>query len=56
MKPRRIVAGALVVLGAILMFAAPGAEPLGGAIVMVLGVLLEIAGIALERRQKGRDR
>jgi hypothetical protein len=55
-KPRRIVAGALLALGAILMFAAPGAEPLGGAIVMGLGVLVEIAGIAFERRQKERGR
>lgn len=51
MKPRRIVAGVLVVLGAVLMFAAPEAESLSGAIVMGLGVLIEIAGIALERRR-----
>jgi len=50
-KLRRIVAGVLVVLGAVLMFAAPEAAPLGGAIVMGLGVLIEIAGIALERRR-----
>lgn len=50
-KTRRIVAGALIVLGAALMFAAPESEALGGAIVMALGVLLEIAGIALERRR-----
>jgi hypothetical protein len=50
-KPRRIVAGVLVVLGAVLMFAAPEAEPLSGAIVMGLGVLIELAGIALERRR-----
>jgi hypothetical protein len=51
-----MLAGALVVLGAVLMFAAPGAAPLGGAIVMGLGVLIEIAGIALERRRKERGR
>ena len=51
MKPRRIVAGALVVLGGVLMFAAPETETLSGAIVLGLGVLLEIAGIALERRR-----
>jgi len=50
-KPRRIVAGVLVVLGAMLMFAAPEAETVAGAIVMGLGVLVEIAGIALERRR-----
>ena len=51
MKPRRIVAGVLVVLGAVLMFAAPETESLSGAIVMGLGVLIEIGGIALERRR-----
>ena len=51
MKARRIVAGVLVVLGAVLMFAAPEAEYVAGAIVMGLGVVLEIAGIALERRR-----
>ena len=51
MKPRRIVAGVLVVLGAVLMFAAPEDESLSGAIVMGLGVLIEIAGIAFERRR-----
>jgi hypothetical protein len=45
---RRIIAGLLVVAGALLMFAAPEDMP-AGAIVMGLGVLLEIAGIALER-------
>jgi len=50
-KARRIVAGVLVVLGAVLMFAAPEAEYVAGAIVMGLGVVLEIAGIALERRR-----
>ncbi len=51
MKTRRMVAGALVVIGALLMFAAPEAESVAGAIVMGLGVLVEIAGIALERRR-----
>lgn len=51
MKPRRIAAGVLVVLGALLMFAAPEAEFLSGAVVMGFGVLMEIAGIALERRK-----
>lgn len=52
MKPRRIVAGVLVLLGAVLMFAAPETESLSGAIVMGLGVLIEIGGIALERRRR----
>jgi hypothetical protein len=51
-KPRRIIAGVLVVLGALLMFAAPETESFSGAIVMGLGVLLEITGIALERRRR----
>ena len=48
MKPRRLIAGALVILGGVLMFAAP--QTPSGAVVMALGVLIEIAGIALERR------
>ena len=46
---RRVVAGVLIVLGAVLMFAAP--ETLSGVIVIVLGLAIEIAGIALERRR-----
>jgi hypothetical protein len=49
-KPRRIVAGVLVVLGAVIMFAA--AQTPAGAAVMALGVLVELAGIALERRRR----
>lgn len=45
---RRIFAGLLIAAGAVLMFAAPEDTP-AGAIVMGLGVLVEIAGIALER-------
>lgn len=52
MKPRRIVAGALVVVGAVLMLIAPAQAPLGGAIVMGLGVLIEIAEIALKRYRR----
>ena len=48
MKPRRIVAGVLVVLGVVLMFAAPETESLSGAIVMGLGVLIEIGARALK--------
>lgn len=39
----------LIVFGAVLMFAAP--ETLSGLVVIVLGVAIEIAGIALERRR-----
>jgi hypothetical protein len=46
---RRVVAGMLIVFGAVLMFAAP--ETLSGALVVALGVAIEIAGIALERRR-----
>jgi uncharacterized membrane protein YccC len=45
-RPRRALALFLVVLGGVLMFLAP---PIwGGLVVLVLGVLLELAGIALE--------
>jgi hypothetical protein len=52
MKLRRTIAGLLVVLGAVLMFAAPETETASGAIAMGLGVLIEIVGIALERRRR----
>lgn len=39
----------LIVFGAVLMFAAP--ETLSGLVVIVLGVAIETAGIALERRR-----
>jgi hypothetical protein len=44
-----VVAAVLIVFGAVLMFAAP--ETLSGLVVIVLGVAIEIAGIALERRR-----
>lgn len=43
------MAAVLIVFGAVLMFAAP--ETLSGLAVIVLGVVIEIAGIALERRR-----
>ena len=50
-NPRtRISAVILVVLGAILMFLAPQAWP--GALVLGLGVVLELVGIALEHMAK----
>ena len=48
MKPRRIVAALLIVIGAVAMFAAP--KTLGGILMIAAGVLIEILGIALERR------
>jgi hypothetical protein len=48
MKPRRLVAGVLVVLGAVLMFAAPAT--MSGVALIGLGILVEIVGIMLERR------
>jgi membrane-bound ClpP family serine protease len=49
-KPRRIAAGALIVLGAVLMFAA--AQTPAGAAVMILGVVVEIAGIFIDKRRR----
>lgn len=49
-RTRRISAVTLVVLGAILMFLAPEAWP--GALVLGLGVVLELVGIALEHKAK----
>jgi drug/metabolite transporter (DMT)-like permease len=58
MKPRRILAAVLVVLGALLMLLAPQTLFTGqsgiGAIVILAGVVIEIAGIALERRARRR--
>jgi len=49
-RTRRASAVIMVVLGAILMFLAPEAWP--GALVLILGVVLELAGIALEHKAK----
>ncbi len=48
-KPRRIVAGVLVVLGGVLMWLAPDASTLG-LIVLLLGIAIEIVGIYLEHK------
>lgn len=45
---RRTAAAILVVLGAILMFLAP--EVWQGAVLLVLGIVLELLGIALEHK------
>lgn len=49
-RSRRISAVILVVLGAMLMFLAPQAWP--GALVLGLGIVLELVGIALEHKAK----
>lgn len=47
-RSRRLLAGFLVVLGGALMFLAP--EMWGGVALLVLGVAIELAGIALEHK------
>lgn len=49
-RARRTVAVIMVMLGAILMFLAPETWP--GGLVLVLGIVLELAGIAMEHRAK----
>lgn len=49
-RTRRTIAVLMVVMGAILMFLAPEAWP--GGLVLVVGVILELAGIALEHKAK----
>lgn len=55
MKPRRMLAIALIVLGMVLLIAVPesaGAPPNGAAAALiVIGLLVEIIGIALEHRR-----
>lgn len=47
-RSRRVLAAVLVVLGGVLMFMAPAIW--AGLIVLALGVVIELAGIALERQ------
>jgi len=47
-RARRAAAVALVLAGAALMLAAP--QTLSGAVMIGLGIVIELAGIALERR------
>lgn len=47
---RRPLAALLVVLGAIIIFLAP--ETWAGALLLALGVFIEVAGIAIKRRDK----
>lgn len=48
-RARRVLALFLVVLGGLLMYLAPD-EMWGGVVLLVLGVIVELAGIALERK------
>ena len=47
-RTRRAIAGVLIAIGALLMFLAT--ETLGGVVLIVAGVAIEILGIALEHR------
>jgi accessory gene regulator protein AgrB len=47
-RSRRVLAMFLVVLGGVLMYLAP--EMKAGLVLLVLGVAVELAGIALERK------
>ena len=47
-RSRRVLAVVLIVLGGVLMYLAP--EIWAGVALLVLGVLLELAGVMLERR------
>ena len=47
-RPRKIIAGSLVVLGIVLMVLGP--ETGGGAVLILLGVVIEGVGIFLEKR------
>lgn len=57
MKLRRIFAAALIVLGAVLMLAAPNSAGMSrtlsdiGIALIVLGILVEAIGITLERQR-----
>jgi hypothetical protein len=47
-RTRRTIAAIVIVLGALLMLLAPELWP--GALLFVSGIVLELAGIALERK------
>jgi drug/metabolite transporter (DMT)-like permease len=58
-KIRRAIGAVLVIIGAVLMWMAPGRTfdtPLSGAglALLLAGILLELVGIALERREENR--
>ncbi|MDH3690806.1 MAG: hypothetical protein OEU36_15270 [Gammaproteobacteria bacterium] len=48
-KPRRILAGVMVVLGALLIWLAPEASTFGY-VILLLGIAIEVVGIFLERK------
>ena len=48
-RSRRVLAVALIILGAVLMFFAPSKYWVGG-VLLALGVLIEAIGIALEKK------
>ena len=48
-RSRRILAVALIILGAVLMFFAPSKYWMGG-VLLALGVFIEAIGIALEKK------
>ncbi len=49
-RTRRTIAAITIVLGAVLMLLAPNVWP--GAVLFVSGIVLELAGIALEHKPK----
>ena len=51
---RRALAGALIALGAVLIWLAP--EPWAGAALLALGVLVELVGVSLSRQRRANSR
>ena len=51
---RRALAGALIVLGAVLIWLAP--ETWAGAVLLALGVLVELVGVSLSRQRRANSR
>lgn len=49
-QQRRIVAGLLIVLGAVMLWFAP--ESMGGIVLLVCGIAIEIIGITLEHKKR----
>jgi hypothetical protein len=47
-KPRRAIAAGFIVLGGVMLFAAP--NTLGGMLMIAAGIVIEVVGIALEKR------
>ena len=51
---RRALAGALIVLGAVLIWLAPATW--AGAALLALGVLVELVGVSLSRQRRANSR